>query len=83
MQIERIPARSLSTAVDRGTAIKLVSGLVPLARNLSLALLLDQERKLIFSPENLLRLNVISGALLLCVAAAILLTSPLNSVSMT
>ena len=64
----------MSTAADRGTAIQPVSGLVPLARNLSLALLLDQERKLIFSPENLLRLNVISGALLLCVAAAILLT---------
>ena len=55
-------------------AILLVSGLVPLAGNLSLALFLDRARKLISSPENLRRLNRISGALLIGVAVAILLT---------
>ena len=55
-------------------AILLVSGAVPLAGNLGLALFLDRARKLIASPENLRRLNVISGALLICVAGAILLT---------
>ena len=54
-------------------AILLVSGLVPLAGNLSLALFLDRARKLISSPENLRRLNRISGALLIGVAIAILL----------
>ena len=55
-------------------AILLVSAAVPLAGNLGLALFLDRARKLIASPENLRRLNVISGALLICVAGAILLT---------
>ena len=54
-------------------AILLVSGAVPLAGNLSLALFLDRARKLISSPENLRRLNRISGALLIGVAIAILL----------
>lgn len=54
-------------------AILLVSGLVPLAGNLSLALFLDRARKLISSPEKLRRLNRISGALLIGVAIAILL----------
>ena len=55
-------------------AILLVSGTVPLVGNLGLALFLDRARKLIASPENLRRLNRISGALLIGVAAAILLT---------
>ena len=55
-------------------AILAVSGLMPLAGNLGLALFLDRARKLISSRENLRRLNRISGALLICVAVAILLT---------
>lgn len=55
-------------------AILAVSALVPLMGNFGLALFLDRARKLISSPENLRRLNVVSGALLICVALAILLT---------
>ena len=52
-------------------AILLVSGAVPLAGNLGLALFLDRARKLVSSPENLRRLNAVSGALLIGVGIAI------------
>lgn len=55
-------------------AILAVSGAIPLAGNLGLALFLDRARRLLSSPEGLHRLNRISGALLICVGVVIALT---------
>lgn len=54
-------------------AILLISGLVPLIGNLGLALFVDRARRLVSSPENLHRMHVGAGALLIGVALAILL----------
>lgn len=51
--------------------IILISALIPMAGNLGLALFLDRARKLLSSPENLRRLNVTSGVLLIGVGLAI------------
>jgi threonine/homoserine/homoserine lactone efflux protein len=58
------------TAVDIGLIIG-ISALVPMAGNLGLALFLDRARQLLSSPENLRRLNVVSGVLLIGVGLAI------------
>ena len=55
-------------------AILAVSGVVPLAGNLSLALFLDRARGLLSKPERVQLLNRISGALLILVGIAIGLT---------
>jgi threonine/homoserine/homoserine lactone efflux protein len=52
-------------------AILAVSALVPMAGNLALALFLDRTRRLLASPQALRRLNIVSGALLVGVGAAI------------
>jgi threonine/homoserine/homoserine lactone efflux protein len=51
--------------------IILISALIPMAGNLGLALFLDRARRLLSSPENLRRLNVTSGVLLIGVGLAI------------
>ena len=53
------------------TAIIAISAFVPMLGNLGLALFLDRARQLLSSPQSMRRLNVISGCLLLCVAAVI------------
>ena len=52
-------------------AIITLSALIPMAGNLGLALSLDRARALLSSPENLRRMNVISGALLVGVGLLI------------
>lgn len=52
-------------------AIIALSALIPMAGNLGLALFLDRARRLLSSPENVRKLNVISGALLIGVGLAI------------
>lgn len=51
--------------------IGLVSALIPMAGNLTLALFLDRARRLLSSPAAMRRLNIGAGALLIAVAAAI------------
>jgi threonine/homoserine/homoserine lactone efflux protein len=58
------------TAADI-TAIILIAALVPMAGNLALALFLDRARQLLSKPENIHRLNLASGILLIGVALAI------------
>lgn len=58
------------TALDI-TLIIAISALIPMAGNLGLALFLDRARQLLSSPESVRRLNVVSGCLLICVAAVI------------
>ncbi len=53
------------------TAIIAISAFVPMLGNLGLSLFLDRARQLLSSPQSMRRLNVISGCLLLCVAAVI------------
>ncbi|MBL4928356.1 LysE family translocator [Fuscibacter oryzae] len=53
------------------TAIIAISAFVPMLGNLGLALFLDRARQLLSSPQSVRRLNMISGCLLLCVAAVI------------
>jgi threonine/homoserine/homoserine lactone efflux protein len=48
-----------------------ISALVPMAGNLALALFLDRARQLLSSPENIRKLNVTSGLLLIGVGLAI------------
>lgn len=48
-----------------------ISALIPMAGNLGLALFLDRARQLLSSPENLRRMNLGSGILLICVGVAI------------
>jgi threonine/homoserine/homoserine lactone efflux protein len=52
-------------------AIILISALIPMAGNLGLALFLDRARRLLSSPENLRKLNIASGVLLIGVGLAI------------
>lgn len=52
-------------------AIIAISALIPMLGNLGLALFLDRARRLLSSPESVHRLNVISGCLLIAVAAVI------------
>ena len=52
-------------------AILAVSTLIPMAGNLALALFLDRARRLLSSPQNLRRLNLGSGILLIVVALVI------------
>lgn len=52
-------------------AIIAISALIPMMGNLGLALFLDRARRLLSSPESVHRLNVISGCLLIAVAAVI------------
>jgi threonine/homoserine/homoserine lactone efflux protein len=52
-------------------AIIAISALIPMMGNLGLALFLDRARRLLQSPESVHRLNVISGCLLIGVAAVI------------
>ncbi len=58
------------TALDIACVIG-ISAVVPMAGNLALALFLDRARALLSSPENLRRMNVASGIMLICVAALI------------
>jgi threonine/homoserine/homoserine lactone efflux protein len=51
--------------------IILISALIPMAGNLGLALFLDRARRLLSSPENLRKLNIASGVLLIGVGLAI------------
>jgi threonine/homoserine/homoserine lactone efflux protein len=55
-------------------AILAISTLVPVMCNLGLALFLDRARQLLSSPENLARMNLISGVLLIVVGGVIALT---------
>jgi threonine/homoserine/homoserine lactone efflux protein len=52
-------------------AIIALSMLIPMAGNLGLALFLDRARQLLSSPENIRKLNVASGAMLIGVGLAI------------
>ena len=52
-------------------AIITVSALIPMVGNLGLALFLDRARQLLSSPENLRRMNLISGGLLVGVGLLI------------
>lgn len=52
-------------------AIITISALVPMAGNLSLALFLDRARRLLSSPENVRKLNIGSGVLLIIVGLVI------------
>jgi threonine/homoserine/homoserine lactone efflux protein len=52
-------------------AIIALSMLIPMAGNLGLALFLDRARQLLSSPENIRKLNVTSGAMLIGVGLAI------------
>lgn len=52
-------------------AIITISALVPMAGNLSLALFLDRARRLLSSPENVRKLNIGAGALLVIVGLVI------------
>lgn len=52
-------------------AIIAVSALIPMVGNLGLALFLDRARKLLSSPENMRKLNVTSGVLLIGVGLVI------------
>jgi threonine/homoserine/homoserine lactone efflux protein len=58
------------TWADTGV-ILLISGVIPLAGNLGLALFLDRARRLLSSPTALRRLNIGSGALLVGVGLVI------------
>ena len=58
------------TALDVAAIIAL-SALIPMTGNLGLALFLDRARRLLSSPENVRKLNVISGILLVGVGLAI------------
>lgn len=51
--------------------IILISALVPMAGNLALAVFLDRARQLLSTPENIHRLNLASGVMLIGVALAI------------
>ena len=51
--------------------ILLISGLVPMAGNIGLALFLDRARRLLSNPESIRRVNLISGILLIVVGIAI------------
>ena len=55
-------------------AILVISMMVPVLGNLGLALFLDRARQLLASPENLRRMNLFSGILLILVGIAISLT---------
>ena len=55
-------------------AILTISMLVPILGNLGLALFLDRARQLLASPENLRRMNLFSGSLLILVGGVIALT---------
>ena len=55
-------------------AILVISMMVPVLGNLGLALFLDRARQLLASPENLHRMNLFSGILLILVGIAISLT---------
>ena len=55
-------------------AILFISMLIPILSNLALALFLDRARQLLQSPENLRRINLFSGALLILVGGVIVLT---------
>jgi threonine/homoserine/homoserine lactone efflux protein len=55
-------------------AILFISALVPLLGNLALALFVDRARALISSPENLHRINIGSGLLLILVGVVIVFT---------
>jgi threonine/homoserine/homoserine lactone efflux protein len=55
-------------------AIITISMLVPVIGNLGLALFLDRARRLMSSPENLRRMNLFSGVLLIVVGGVIALT---------
>ncbi|OYW59673.1 MAG: hypothetical protein B7Z31_05385 [Rhodobacterales bacterium 12-65-15] len=52
-------------------AIIAISAVIPMAGNLGLALFLDRARQLLSSPENLRRMNVVSGGLLIGVGLLI------------
>jgi threonine/homoserine/homoserine lactone efflux protein len=58
------------TGLDIAVII-LISALIPMAGNLGLALFLDRARRLLSSPENLRKLNITSGVLLIGVGLAI------------
>lgn len=55
-------------------AIIAISGLVPMAGNLGLALFIDRARQLLASPERIRRVTTVSGLLLIAVGVAIGLT---------
>ena len=55
-------------------AILFISMMVPILGNFALALFLDRARQLLQSPENLRRMNLFSGVLLILVGVAIALT---------
>jgi threonine/homoserine/homoserine lactone efflux protein len=55
-------------------AILAISAIVPAIGNIGLALFLDRARRLLASPRRLRRLNIISGALLICVGLVIAIT---------
>ena len=55
-------------------AILVISMMVPVLGNLGLALFLDRARQLLASPENLRRMNLFSGSLLILVGGVIALT---------
>ena len=52
-------------------AIILISAVIPMAGNLGLALFLDKARQLLSSPENIHRMNMVSGVLLIGVGLVI------------
>ena len=54
-------------------AILAISALIPMLGNLCLALFLDRARRLLSSPENIRKMNLVSGLLLIGVGAAIAL----------
>jgi len=55
------------------TAILAISAFIPMLGNLCLALFLDRARRLLSSPENIRKMNLVSGLLLIGVGAAIAL----------
>lgn len=61
------------TAWDVVTIVVL-SMIVPLLGNLAMALFIDRARRLVLSPKSLRRMNLIAGALLICVGLIIPLT---------
>ena len=54
--------------------VALISAIVPFSGNLLLALFVDRMRRLLTSPKALLRMNVTSGVMLICVAILIAFT---------
>lgn len=54
-------------------AILAISAFIPMLGNLCLALFLDRARRLLSSPENIRKMNLVSGLLLIGVGAAIAL----------